>query len=450
MQAINTELQKGQRSTQRERLVAGMIAAANRDGYAGAKVSAVIAEAGVSRPTFYEYFADKDDCFLAVMAEIHEEVLADIRLAVEARPPQEATRAVVDALVVFASSQPALARFAMNEAMAGGARTLDARDAAIAAIGKLIDETHEQVQPETATPDVSSAMLVGGVYRLLASRLRRGVPGISGLREDLGQWVASYEQPAGEHRWRTTKPAAKRRTGPSADGAIPAADGAIRAMRAPMPLGPGRPRLTEEEVAENHRQRILFAVGHVAERKGYADATIAEITKFAGVDRRSFYALFKDKQDAFMAAHEFGFQQLLAVTAGAFFTGGSWPERIREGTRAFTRFLEASPVIAHVGFVEAYAVGPGAVQRVEDSHVAFTIFLQEGYQYRPDHEAPSRLALEAIVTTFFEFVYHDTRASETPTTSQLAPALAYLCLAPFLGPVEANRFIDGALDGARR
>jgi hypothetical protein len=151
-----------------------------------------------------------------------------------------------------------------------------------------------------------------------------------------------------------------------------------------------------------------------------------------------------------MAAHEFGFQQLLAVTAGAFFTGGSWPERIWEATRAFTQFLEANPVIAHVGFVEAYAVGPGAVQRVEDSHVAFTIFLQEGYQYRPQQQTPSRIALEAIVTTFFEFVYHDTRANETPRTSELTPALAHLCLAPFLGPVEANRFIDGALAAAGR
>src|ERR1035441_10409759 len=39
---MNTTLQKGRRSNQRERLVAGMIAAASRDGYARANVSAVI------------------------------------------------------------------------------------------------------------------------------------------------------------------------------------------------------------------------------------------------------------------------------------------------------------------------------------------------------------------------------------------------------------------------
>ena len=71
--------------------------------------------------------------------------------------------------------------------------------------------------------------------------------------------------------------------------------------------------------------------------------------------------------------------------------------------------------VAHVAFVEAYAVGPRAIQRVEDSHIAFTIFLQEGYRYQPQAAPPpSRLALEAIITTIFEIVYLQARASNDP------------------------------------
>ena len=65
------------KSSQRERLLAGMVAAANRDGYADANVSAVIAEAGVSRPTFYDYFSDRDDCFVAAIADMHERLAAE-------------------------------------------------------------------------------------------------------------------------------------------------------------------------------------------------------------------------------------------------------------------------------------------------------------------------------------------------------------------------------------
>ena len=82
-------MERGRKSTQHERLLAGMILAANRDGYAHANVSEVIAEAGVSRPTFYDYFNDKDDCFVAAVTDTHERLLSavpDVRLVLLIRP----------------------------------------------------------------------------------------------------------------------------------------------------------------------------------------------------------------------------------------------------------------------------------------------------------------------------------------------------------------------------
>jgi hypothetical protein len=100
-----------------------------------------------------------------------------------------------------------------------------------------------------------------------------------------------------------------------------------------------------------------------------------------------------------MAVHELGFQQVMDITARGFFSGSSWPERSWEAGRALTQPLERNPLIAHIGFVEAYAVGRSAAQRVEDSHIAFAMFLQEGHQHLPESERPSRVALEAIITT---------------------------------------------------
>ena len=42
-----------------------MLRAAAELGYREANVQDVIERAGVSRPTFYEHFANKEDCFLA-------------------------------------------------------------------------------------------------------------------------------------------------------------------------------------------------------------------------------------------------------------------------------------------------------------------------------------------------------------------------------------------------
>ena len=341
--SINTAPTRERRSTQRERLLAGMVAAANRDGYARATVSAVIAEAGVSRPTFYEYFVDRDDCFLIAQRDAQARLLAEVRELVQALAPERAMQASIRALIRFAGSAPAMARFLMTQPLAGGPAALDARDRGIAAIGRLIDRRESRVELATAIPDLPTREVIGGIHRLLASRLERGEPNLSGLLGDLLDWVESYEQPAGEHRWRTLKAGPR----PSSSPFVPE-----HALRPPDTLPPGRPRIPEDQVAENQRRRIMFAAARVGEEKGYGAATIGDITKIAGVDGRVFYRLFADKQDAFMAMQELGFRTVMDVTASAFFSGATWTERHWEAGRAFTQFLERNPRIARVGFVD--------------------------------------------------------------------------------------------------
>jgi len=432
----NTTLQTGRRSTQKERLLSGMVTAANRDGYARANVSAVIAEAGVSRPTFYDYFAEKDDCFLAAVADVEKRLLAQVRASVSEEPADRAVQASIGALVDFAIAEPAMARFLTNEPMAAGALGLDARDRGIAAIERIIQERLKDAGPAAPVADFSSRMLIGGTYRLLAPRLRRGEPRLASLLPDLLNWIDAYERPLAEHVWRSLKAGSRPQRSPFVPGS---------SLAPPDPLPAGRPRLPQDVIAENQRQRIMFAAARLAQDKGYNATTVGDVTKLAGVDGRVFYAMFTDKQDAFMAVHELGFQRVMEVTAAAFFSGSSWPERNWEAGRAFTQFLEENPLVANVGFIEAHAVGPGAVQRVEDSHTAFAMLLQEGYQHIPAGARPPRLVLEATITTIFEIVYARVRAGGGSRLSGLLPHLTFLVLAPFVGPEQANLFIEEKL-----
>jgi AcrR family transcriptional regulator len=431
---INTPLQNRRKATQRERLLKGMVAAAIRDGYAGASVSAVIGEAGVSRPTFYDYFEDRDDCFAATALDVQAQLLRQVHDAVAAEPPERALAATIDATLAFAGANPAEARFLMKETLAGGPRALDTRDRGIAQTAKVIEDAFGRVPEETPLPDLPIAAVLGAVHRILASRLRRGERAFGGLQPELLAWVASYEQGAAQHRWRKLTPL----PAPPRSPYLPPT-----ALRAPPPLGRGRPRMSEDEIAENHRQRIMFATSQIVQERGYTATTVSKITRLAGVDGRAFYRLFADKEEAFSAIHELGFQYLMAATAGAFFAGKSWPERIWEAFRAMTQSVDETPAFAHVAFVEAYAVGARGIQRVEDSHVAFTIFLQEGYRSQPPEAVPpSRLALEAIISTIFEIVYLHARSGSKPKTASLLAHLVHLCLEPFIGSVSANDFID--------
>lgn len=436
-QSINTPLQNQRKATQRERLLKGMVTAATRNGYAGASVSAVIGEAGVSRPTFYDYFEDRDDCFAATAVDVQAQLLEQVRNAIAGGPPERALASTIDATLAFAGANPAEARFLMKETLAGGPRALETRDRGIAQTAKLIEEAFKRVAGDVPIPDLPVAAVLGAVHRLLASRLRRGERAFGGLQQELLAWVASYEQDAAKHRWRKLTPL----PAPPRSPYLPPT-----ALRAPSPLGRGRPRMSEEEIAENHRQRIMFATSQIVQERGYTAATVAEITRLAGVDGRAFYRQFTDKEEAFSAIHELGFQYLMAATAGAFFAGKTWPERIWEAFRVMTQSVDETPAFAHVAFVEAYAVGARGIQRVEDSHVAFTIFLQEGYRSQPpEARLPSRLAPEAIISTIFEIVYLHARASPKPKTAGLLAHLVHLCLEPFIGSTSTNEFIDTEL-----
>ncbi len=431
---VDTPRPTDRKSTQRERLIAGMIAAADRYGYAGANVSQVIGHAGVSRPTFYDYFVDKDDCFVATHRELSRFLVWEIRQAVTAAPPEQAVQTSIRRLVRLSEEFPDRAGFLSNEAMAGGWRGLDERDKLIDEIAEVVDDARAQAPADALTPDLPIQVVFGAGRWLLAPPLRRGERDLSALAEDFVEWVEMYNAPTGQHRWHTLEP------GPELP---PSPHVSEISLRPPPAIPPGRSKLSKSEIARNQRERILYATAKEAAAKGYTVTTVADITAAASVDRRVFYKHFADKQQAFLAVHELVIQQTMALSAGAFFSGISWPERIWEAMRASAQFQATHPIISHIALVESHAVGASAIQRVDDSRSAFTIFLQEGNQHRS--QPASRTAMEAIGGSVFEICYRQARRGKSELMSPVVRDGAYIVLAPFIGPAAANEFVDEKL-----
>src|ERR687892_679323 len=69
---------------QRRRLYAAASATFARTGYADATAEAIAREAGMSKATFYEHFANKEDCIVALFDAATEVVLDGLRAAAEA------------------------------------------------------------------------------------------------------------------------------------------------------------------------------------------------------------------------------------------------------------------------------------------------------------------------------------------------------------------------------
>jgi len=107
--------------SQRERMLRAMAEAMAERGYVATPVAEIIRRAGVSRETFYQQFASKQDCFLAGL----EQALDGLRgamgtaLAGEGEPVERFDRLIgiyLDAL----ASDPATARLFLIEIYAAG------------------------------------------------------------------------------------------------------------------------------------------------------------------------------------------------------------------------------------------------------------------------------------------------------------------------------------------
>lgn len=110
---------------------------------------------------------------------------------------------------------------------------------------------------------------------------------------------------------------------------------------------------------EATRRAILDAAEKVIGTAGYNDASIAEITRVAGVAQGTFYIYFKGKEEVFRA---------LVLSMGRHLRGAisdaieASPDRIaaeREGLRAFLTFVASHPELYRI-VQEALFVDPDA------------------------------------------------------------------------------------------
>jgi len=128
-----------------------------------------------------------------------------------------------------------------------------------------------------------------------------------------------------------------------------------------LPPGPGTPA---EEVADNQRARLFAAlVASVAER-GYAATRISDLTELSGVARKSFYALFADKEQCFVEAVRTMVAVAIQTTTRP---SGSWEELVRGSAAAFAELVVAHPGAARMCLTETYVVGPAALAPVEEA-----------------------------------------------------------------------------------
>ncbi len=165
------------RAIQRERLLVGMLRAVSELGYRLTNVQDVIERAGVSRPTFYEHFSNKDDCFLAAFDTSATRLRDQVATAASAGGDcwRDRLRRAFDALLTFATTEPEAARVVIVEARAATPDAALRRVALLDGFANCIDaDVREMVPSGTTHSAVIASGVVGGVESLLYARLNKG------------------------------------------------------------------------------------------------------------------------------------------------------------------------------------------------------------------------------------------------------------------------------------
>ncbi|HWM10672.1 MAG TPA: TetR/AcrR family transcriptional regulator [Solirubrobacteraceae bacterium] len=189
----------------------------------------------------------------------------------------------------------------------------------------------------------------------------------------------------------------------------------------------GIPRAVVHEV---QRGRLLDALAEVIAEEGYLDTTVHKILKRAGISRRTFYEIFTDKEDCFLAAYQEAADHVLVLAQRACRLGGTPEIRIENSLRAMLEFAEREPQLARMCIVEVMAAGEKARQRRAKTMERLTELVAAALEERCETRAEALLRARLLTGGVHEMVYDALARDELEGISELAEEVVASHIAP--------------------
>ena len=169
---------------QRERLLRAAAREFADRGYAGASSESISRRAGMSKATFYEHFANKEECMLALFdmgAELVQAAMAEAARNAPVGDARERLRAGTRAFLGALAEHPEFAQTLLVEIIGAGPRAAQRRDQILQAFADVLDAENAAaarrgLMGRFSSPHESFAV-VGATTELVSRQVRLGVPG---------------------------------------------------------------------------------------------------------------------------------------------------------------------------------------------------------------------------------------------------------------------------------
>jgi len=410
---------------QRLRIHGAMIEAVAAHGYQATAVRHVIGLAGVSRRSFYEQFANKEDCFLTTFDLIAGGALQRMSRAYAASTGglEERMRAALREFAEAARTSRKAAALVLLEAHTAGPAAERRLRRAMAVCERMLARSLNGSSQGCALPAPLVTAIAGGLHGAMAGRVReRAMAGSGELAEEMLSWTLAFQGAAAD------------------DMAERLAARVARRLRDAPGERAGRPGPRAPDGGA--RERLLQSVLRLAVLDDYTRLTEAQIADEAEVPLELFLELFAGKSECFLVGLDMLGEQLRAIVTDPRLRGSDWPWAVRMALAELLRFLAARPLYAQTIARAAFLAGPEAVARNLGLAQDIAALLLAGAPGR----APSRLAVEGLAGA----VWHTIRCHVAAERIQLLPGLsdylAYVALAPCIG-AEAAAEVVTAEDG---
>lgn len=190
-------------------------------------------------------------------------------------------------------------------------------------------------------------------------------------------------------------------------------------------LAPG-PGVSREAVELNHRERLYGAMVAVSAEKGYAETTVSDLIRVAGVSRTTFYKYFGDKEACFLATLEALVEGIVAITASRLRGEEAWQQRAEEGMEAFMQLLVTQPAAARLCVVEADAAGPDAKAIVDRAARQFEQMAEAVFAELPEQRGMPPAMVSAMIGAVRKIMQTRLNRGTEGELREMVPALIEL------------------------
>ena len=171
------------RPLQRERLLRAAAAEFAQRGYRGTSSDSISRRAAMSKATFYEHFANKEECMLALYDQSVAVVQGSMAQAARHAPRGDAEarlRAGTRAFLTALAEHPEHAQTLLVEIIGAGPRAAARRDQILQGFAAVLDaenaaSARRGLTARFASPDDAFAV-VGAIVELVSRQVRLGVP----------------------------------------------------------------------------------------------------------------------------------------------------------------------------------------------------------------------------------------------------------------------------------